>query len=74
MTQSPPPDVAQMLERSRRFYETEGKDGEQAYFAFERWPDLDLTGAILVDATLQEAEFPLPGTPDPCFLALARGS
>ena len=55
--QQPEEAVRHELEQSRLFYESAGKHGKRAYFSYERYCNLDLAKAILIDATLQEADF-----------------
>ena len=47
-----------MLNAARRWYETSGREGAPVYLAYERHPGADLSGAILAEGTMQEAELP----------------
>src|SRR5215510_16614791 len=51
----PPVDIVEQLRNSRRWRETDGKEGARFDIAFESKPDLDLAAATLSDACLQDA-------------------
>jgi uncharacterized protein YjbI with pentapeptide repeats len=51
----PPEDLERQLQASRRWYETSGAEGHSCYLAYEKYEGLDLSGAVIVEATLQEA-------------------
>ncbi len=52
----PSAELAAALTQNRLWYHTGGKQGSRAYWAFASHPGLDLAGAILSEATLQEAD------------------
>jgi uncharacterized protein YjbI with pentapeptide repeats len=51
-------DLTPMLDAARHWYETSGREGAPVYLAYERHPGVDLSGAILAEGTMQEAELP----------------
>jgi uncharacterized protein YjbI with pentapeptide repeats len=51
----PPEHLERQLQASRRWYETSGAEGQRCYLAYEKYEGLDLSGAVIVEATLQEA-------------------
>lgn len=55
--QDPPAEVAAQLAQSKLYGDTAGQAGSRAYFAFEDHEGLDLAGAVLVEATLQQTSF-----------------
>lgn len=52
---SPDPELVAQLEQNRRYSETVGREGKKANLALEDHTDLDLRGAVLQGAMLQEA-------------------
>jgi uncharacterized protein YjbI with pentapeptide repeats len=48
----PPEDLQRQLQASRRWYETSGAEGQSCYLAYEKYEGLDLSGAVIVEATL----------------------
>lgn len=53
----PSPELLHQLELSRLWYATSGSEGARAYLAFEQHTSLNLSKAVLVEATLQETDF-----------------
>jgi uncharacterized protein YjbI with pentapeptide repeats len=54
---TPGPDELKRLADNKLHSNTEGREGSRAYFAFEDHEELDLAGAVLDEATLQETNF-----------------
>ncbi|MDQ2807219.1 MAG: pentapeptide repeat-containing protein [Chloroflexota bacterium] len=52
----PSAELADALTQNRLWYHSAGKRGGRACWAYESHPGLDLAGAILSEATLQEAD------------------
>ena len=50
-----PEEIKERLENSRRWRETEGKQGARLYLAFEQLDHLDFENAMMFESTLQEA-------------------
>jgi uncharacterized protein YjbI with pentapeptide repeats len=53
----PPADVAEQLAKSQLYSESSMKEGSTAYFAFESYEGLDLSGAVLASAQAHSARF-----------------
>ncbi len=50
-----PEEIKERLESSRRWRETDGKQGARLYLAFEQLDHLDFENAMMFESTLQEA-------------------
>ena len=50
-----PHDLALALTASRRWYESGGKDGQRLFLAYESYENIDFSGELFTEATLQEA-------------------
>lgn len=51
-----PEQIGEELEESRRWRDSDGEAGARFYLAYENLPNVDLSGAVMFDATLQDAD------------------